>query len=50
MEYCNLDVTPIEPRPKLSKEIKEKEVDPTQYKRLIGSSKIPLQHKAIFDI
>jgi len=37
MEHYNSEVTPAEPRLQLSKDANEKEVDPNQYKRLIGS-------------
>ncbi|GAU34193.1 hypothetical protein TSUD_162940 [Trifolium subterraneum] len=37
MDNCNYAVTPSEPRLQLSKNEEEAEVDPTQYRRLIGS-------------
>ncbi|GAU26641.1 hypothetical protein TSUD_102510 [Trifolium subterraneum] len=37
MDNCNHAITPSEPRLQLSKSEEEAEVDPTQYRRLIGS-------------
>ncbi|GAU41877.1 hypothetical protein TSUD_367420 [Trifolium subterraneum] len=37
MDQCNLALTPSEPRLQLSKESEEKDVDSTEYRRLIGS-------------
>jgi hypothetical protein len=37
MEHCNHATTPSEPRLQLSKNGEEAEIDPTQYRRLIGS-------------
>ena len=37
MEECNSTSTPAEPRLQLSKDADEDDVDPTQYRRLIGS-------------
>ncbi|XP_058742542.1 uncharacterized mitochondrial protein AtMg00810-like [Vicia villosa] len=37
MEHCNVSITPVEPRLQLSKHEEEKNVDPTKYRRLIGS-------------
>ncbi|XP_050888603.1 secreted RxLR effector protein 161-like [Lathyrus oleraceus] len=37
MEHCNVAITPVEPRLHLSNNEDEKDVDPTQYIRLIGS-------------
>ncbi|XP_058725454.1 secreted RxLR effector protein 161-like [Vicia villosa] len=37
MEHCNVAITPCEARPQLSKSEDEQDVDPTQYRRLIGS-------------
>ncbi|CAI8605548.1 unnamed protein product [Vicia faba] len=39
MEECNLTSTPAEPRLQLSKNTDEDDIDPTQYKRLVGSLK-----------
>ncbi|XP_058776549.1 secreted RxLR effector protein 161-like [Vicia villosa] len=36
MEHCNVDITPCEARVQLSKSEDEQDVDPTQYRRLIG--------------
>ena len=37
MKECNSTSTPTEPRLQLSKDPEEDDVDPTQYRRLIGS-------------
>src|SRR3954469_19267405 len=37
MEHCNTSITPTEARLQLSKSEDEQDVDPTQYRRLIGS-------------
>ena len=37
MEHCNAAITPAEARLQLSKSEDEQDVDPTQYRRLIGS-------------
>lgn len=37
MEDYNVTSTPAKPRLKLTKDLDEDEVDPTQYRRLIGS-------------
>ncbi|XP_050896265.1 uncharacterized mitochondrial protein AtMg00810-like [Lathyrus oleraceus] len=36
MEHCNAVITPVEQRLQLSKNEDEEDVDPTQYRRLIG--------------
>ncbi|XP_058757281.1 uncharacterized mitochondrial protein AtMg00810-like [Vicia villosa] len=37
MEHCNATITPVEPRLQLSKNKDEQNINPTQYRRLIGS-------------
>lgn len=37
MDHCNGAITPVEPRLQLSKNEDEQDVDPTQYRRSIGS-------------
>lgn len=37
MEHCNVAISPVEPRPQLSKKEDGQDIDPTQYRRLIGS-------------